>query len=102
MKVCICSARGRDPECSACPHPTLTPTILDEVSAELNRAKMFKPFNSAHEGYAILLEEVDELKAHVWMNQTKRDLDKMRKEAIQVAAMAVKFVEMMDAGRGRV
>lgn len=79
-----------------------TPTILDEVAAELDRAKKFKPFNSAHEGYAVLLEEVDELKEQVWMNQTKRDLDKMRKEAIQVAAMAVKFVEMMDAGRGRV
>lgn len=81
---------------------THTPTILDEVDAELERAKKFKPFNSAHEGYAVLLEEVDELKAHVWMNQTKRDLDKMRKEAIQVAAMAVKFVEMVDAGRGRI
>ena len=40
---------------------------------------------------ALALEEVDELKAHVWTNQTKRDLEGMRKEAIQVAAMAIRF-----------
>lgn len=96
--VCICSVRGPDPACQKCN----APTILEEVAAELERAKKFKPFNSAHEGYAVLLEEVDELWDIVKMNQTKRDLDKMRKEAVQVAAMAVKFVEMIDVGRGRV
>lgn len=50
------------------------------------------PMNSAHEAFAILMEEMDELKAHVWMNQGKRDLIAMKKEAIQVAAMALRFV----------
>lgn len=50
-------------------------------------------FNSAHEGFAVLLEEVDELKAHVWTNQKKRDLGAMHKEAMQVAAMALRFME---------
>jgi hypothetical protein len=60
------------------------------------------PFNSAHEGFAVLLEEVDELKAHVWTNQKKRDLAAMRKEAIQVAAMAIRFaVDVVDCDRGR-
>ena len=76
--------------------------ILEAIREELDRAKLFPPFNSAHEGYAILAEEVDELWAHVKTNQKKRDLDAMRAEAIQVAAMAVKFVQMIDAGRGRV
>lgn len=49
------------------------------------------PFNTAHEGYAILLEEVEELKAHVFLNQKKRDLKAMKAEAIQVAAMALRF-----------
>lgn len=52
----------------------------------------FEPFQSPHEGYAIILEELDELKAHVWTNQSRRDIEKMTKEAIQVAAMAVRFI----------
>jgi predicted RNA-binding protein (virulence factor B family) len=40
----------------------------------------------------VLLEEMDELKAHVWTNQEKRDIAAMRQEAIQVAAMAIRFV----------
>lgn len=57
---------------------------------------------SAHEGYAILLEEVDELWDHVKQNQKKRNLDEMRKEAIQVAAMAIRFAaEVCDEENGR-
>lgn len=67
--------------------------ILAEVHSEVARAEAkWAPFNSAHEGYAVLLEEVDELKAHVWTNQKRRDLAAMRKEALQVAAMAVRFI----------
>lgn len=64
-----------------------------DVMREIARAQElgFGPFHSAHEGYAILLEEVDELKAHVWTNQKKRDVEAMYKEAVQVAAMATKF-----------
>ena len=76
--------------------------IWSEVDAELARAEKWPGFNSAHEGYAILAEEVDELWAHVKTNQKKRDLDAMRAEAIQVAAMAIKFVQMIDNKRGRV
>lgn len=47
--------------------------------------------NSAHEGYGVLLEEVDELKAHVWMKQPGRDLEAMRQEALDVAAVAIRF-----------
>jgi head-tail adaptor len=58
--------------------------------------------NSAHEGYGVLAEEVDELWAHVKTQQSKRDLDAMRKEAVQVAAMAVRFVvDVCNESRGR-
>lgn len=74
-----------------------------EVVAELEFARANWPaFNSAHEGYAVLLEEVDELWQHVKTNQKRRDLEAMRKEAIQIAAMALRFVaDVCDDGRGR-
>lgn len=69
----------------------LPPEII-HVARELEQAQMNWPeFNSAHEGYGVLLEEMDELKAHVWTKQKNRDLVAMKKEAIQVAAMAVRF-----------
>lgn len=77
---------------------------IEAVQAELKFARDNWPaFHSAHEGFAILNEEFDELKAHVWTNQKRRDLNAMKKEAIQVAAMAVRFAEeVCSEERGRV
>ena len=75
--------------------------IFGDVRGELTRAAKHPPFNSAHEGYAVILEEMDELKAHVWMKQKNRDVVEMRKEVVQVAAMAVKFIQMLDATGGQ-
>lgn len=73
--------------------------VLDEIESA---KKNWPPFNSAHEGFAVLLEEVEELKAHVWTNQKRRDLVAMRKEAKQVAAMAIRFMtEVCDEDTGR-
>ena len=75
--------------------------VTTEVLHEVGRAKTkFLPFNSAHEGYAVLLEEVDELWEEVKKNQKVRDKALMRKEAIQCAAMAVRFVmDVCDQAR---
>jgi NTP pyrophosphatase (non-canonical NTP hydrolase) len=82
--------------------PTL-PFLLADVAKELSTAQSnWPPANSPHEAYAILLEEVDELWDHVKTKQSKRDLSAMRKEAIQVAAMAIRFaLEVCDEERGR-
>lgn len=57
------------------------------IKNELVRArKEHSPITSLHEGYAILLEEVDEL----WTEIKTHDIDKERvlSELIQVSAMA--------------
>lgn len=68
---------------------------LSEVLEELEQAeKAFpRPFVTAHEGYAVLLEEMDELKAEIWKSPTYRNNALVRKEAIQVAAMALRFLK---------
>lgn len=78
-------------------------TAVSMAMDELVKAREKWPrFNSAHEGYGVLLEEVDELWEHVKVNQKRRDLRAMRKEAIQVAAMALRFaVEVCDENNGR-
>ena len=110
-------------------------SITQEVVEELCRAEAkFGPFNSSHEGYAVILEELDELwdvvkenprkipvpgvitegltqgitectdtaeSIHLLQKKIKevsiawQDSDRngrMRAEAIQVAAMAIRFV----------
>lgn len=77
--------------------------IVRDVLIELRTATTNWPaFNSAHEAHAVLEEEVEELWAHVKTNQKRRDLAAMRREAIQVAAMAMRFAfDVCDETRGR-
>lgn len=77
--------------------------ITIDVINELNGAlENWPALNSAHEGYAVILEEMDELWDHVKTKQKNRDLTKMKKEAIQVAAMAMRFAyEVCDEINGR-
>lgn len=66
-------------------------TISMEVSNELEKAiSKYDSFASPHEGYAIIKEELDEL----WDTIKNKNIDKIeqRKEAIQVAAMAIRYV----------
>lgn len=68
--------------------------IFNEIAVELAKAEnAFPPFHSAHEGWAIIKEELDELWEVVRLNQATplRSLN-LRKECIQVAAMAIRFL----------
>lgn len=66
---------------------------IKEVDDEVRRAFSLFPnkFVNQHEGLAIIWEEFEELKAEVFKNQKNYDLESQRKEAIQLAAMAVRF-----------
>jgi hypothetical protein len=63
------------------------------VEEEFSEARRkYKPFNSFHEGYAVLEEEVDELWDEVKRKPSARSMDAMRAEAVQVAAMAMRIL----------
>lgn len=67
---------------------TQSPIVL-AILAELDFARgRFERFNSAHEGFAVLKEEVDELWDSVRNNSA---LGQMR-ECVQVAAMSLRFL----------
>jgi NTP pyrophosphatase (non-canonical NTP hydrolase) len=64
---------------------------LQAIQSEASRAAgKHAAFNSFHEGYAVILEELDE----VWEEVKKKVVDKeeLKKEIIQVGAMAVRFL----------
>ena len=70
-----------------------TKQAFEEVKVELLIAQASHvPFNSSHEGYAVLKEEVDEL----WDEVKSNCPDRAREEAVQVAAMAIRF--LIDIG----
>lgn len=71
--------------------------VLSDVLAEAERATdaWGDPY-SHHEAFAVLLEEVDELKAEVWKRE--RDPRRVYTEAVQVASVAVRFA--LAARRG--
>ena len=72
------------------------PEAIGQVQDELERAlKLHGEFRSLHEGYAVLLEEVDELWDEIKKKRSIRDNQKMNQEALQVAAMAVKLMMLV-------
>ncbi len=64
--------------------------LRNDIEAEYSDAiHSFPPFNSYHEGFAVLKEEIDELWDEIKGEQRKNEL---LKEAKQVAAMAIRFI----------
>lgn len=71
--------------------PGIKGKTAELIDYEIISAKRKHPgnFHNAHEGYAVLKEEVDEL----W-DEIKKDgaKDRIREEAVQVAAMAIRII----------
>ncbi|MFG1794221.1 hypothetical protein [Nocardia sp. NPDC049149] len=70
--------------------------ILADVVAEISAAtSKFTRMRSMHEGYAVLLEEVDEM----WDDIKANRWPEAMAEAQQVAAMAIRFIHDMQVLR---
>jgi len=62
-----------------------------DVMQEYMRAtRIHGHFTSAHEGLAVILEEFAELQDEVFKRE--RDVERLRKEACQLSAMAMRFI----------
>jgi hypothetical protein len=70
---------------------------MEDILTELRLARTeHKPMASAHEGYAVILEELDELWDEIKLK--KRDPDAMRREALQLTTMGLRFIlDICDA-----
>jgi hypothetical protein len=70
-------------------HPQLKTMLAEYADAVSNH----KPMASIHEGYAVILEELDELWDEIKASGPGRPNKKrIRQEAVQVAAMAYRFL----------
>lgn len=68
-------------------------SIVMAIQAEFLQAQLkYKPFNSLHEGTAIVLEEYEELWDLVKVKQGRRDWEKLEYEAQQLAAMTIRLI----------
>lgn len=63
--------------------------VLAAILAEYQKARAkHDPMKSAHEGYAVILEELEE----AWADIKRDDIGGARKEMVQVAAMVLAFL----------
>lgn len=63
--------------------------VAHDIVQEYRRAReSFKPMRGAHEGYAVILEELDEM----WDAIKQNKIESARMECLQVAAMCLAFL----------
>lgn len=64
--------------------------IAMEIVAEVEKAvRKHAPMHSPHEGWSVIFEELEELREHVRADTGRSD--EARKEAIQIAAMGLRY-----------
>jgi hypothetical protein len=92
-----CECRQLNADIAPVQRPRPGQPFAAAVAAELSKARSrHGNIHSAHEGYAVILEELDEFKKEVCKRREKRDPDNMLRELIQVAAMAQRAAEDLD------
>ena len=76
-------------------------SFVERVQEELAFAReKYPPFNSFHEAYAVILEEVREFEAEVFRKPEDRDAKRIVEELAQIAAMCQRAAEsgLLDVG----
>ena len=69
--------------------------IVKDILKEVNQvSEKVGPYHSVHEGYAVMLEEFDELWYEV--KQKDKNFTKMYDEAKHVACTAIRFMESVQ------
>jgi NTP pyrophosphatase (non-canonical NTP hydrolase) len=76
-------------------------SIRDLLTEEMDRALAEYPdhFHSPHEGISVIKEEYEELWDEIKKKPAKRSKKRMREEAVQLAAMAIRFIADLCPGR---
>lgn len=72
----------------------LARVLTDAYNELLFATAKFPPMHSMHEGYAVILEELEELKEHVFKKPHSKELAYY--EAKQIAAMALRFMHDLE------
>lgn len=75
--------------------------VLVMIAREVERAEreFGKGYASAHEAFAVLLEEVDEFRDEVWKKRARRDRVRMVRELVQVACVAQRYAaQLVESG----
>lgn len=72
-------------------------SFLEKVSEECQKAlKKHGPTKSLHEGYGILMEEVDEFWDEVKLKPENRNIKNIKLELVQIASTCMKIHEMLE------
>jgi hypothetical protein len=76
--------------------PLIGPDLAVAIDLEISRSAVHATtFASLHEAYAVILEELDEVWEITLQKRKDRNPGALRKELIQVAAMAIKAIHSM-------
>jgi|GEM_PF-2212195 len=70
----------------------LSKALIPIISEYLRATEIYPPMNTAHEGWALIMEEMEELKQEVFKKPSEISKEDMKREAVQIAAMAIRFI----------